>query len=77
MGVVSKLRFISSSSGELPGGEYLAVDWSDGGTSVFPREVAVKYLAIYGRPDRRWRAATPAEAEECAGELARLEALNG
>lgn len=64
-----------SKSGELPDGEYLACDWSDGGTSVFPREVAVKYLAIYGR--LYCRPATPEEAEACAREIARLEALSG
>ena len=58
----------------LPAGEYLAIDWIDGNTSVFPRDVAVKYLAIYGRPDRACRIATPEEAEECAREIERLEA---
>lgn len=59
----------------IPDCEYVATDWPSGGSSVTTREVAIKYVAIYGPREYPWRAATDIEIAESKAEQARIEGL--
>lgn len=58
-------------SSSVPEVEVLAVDWSDGQSTVTTREVAQKFDALYGRRIA-WRPATPEEIQEHERECARI-----